>query len=217
WLEHNREYVEKKTGGKVAYVYLPNTAADGFQYFNRMFFAQIDKPALIVDERRNSGGQAANYIIEILSRPYLAGWKDRDAQVFSTPGGGIYGPKVMLADQDAGSGGDFLPWAFKHQKLGTLIGTRTWGGLIGIRSNPDLIDGGQLTVPFFRFFTPEGEWRVENEGVAPDIEVTLDPAAVNRGEDPQLDAAIATVLTQLKDFKPVQLKSAPPYPTTPGK
>jgi tricorn protease len=217
WIEHNREYVEKKTGGKVAYVYLPNTADAGFQYFNRMFFAQIDKPALIVDERKNGGGQGANYIIEILSRPYLAGWKDRDAQIFSTPGGGIYGPKVMLADQDAGSGGDFLPWAFKHQKLGTLVGTRTWGGLIGIRSNPDLIDGGQLTVPFFRFFTPEGEWRVENEGVAPDIEVTLDPAAVNRGEDPQLDAAIATVLTQLKDFKPVELKSAPPYPATLGK
>jgi tricorn protease len=217
WIEHNREYVEKKTAGKVAYVYLPNTAADGFQYFNRMFFAQIDKPALIVDERKNSGGQAANYIVEILSRPYLAGWKDRDAQVFSTPGGGIYGPKVMLADQDAGSGGDFLPYAFKHQKLGTLIGTRTWGGLIGIRSNPDLIDGGQLTVPFFRFFTPEGEWRVENEGVSPDIEVTLDPAAVNRGEDPQLDAAIATVLAQLKDFKPIERKSAPPYPATLGK
>lgn len=217
WIEHNREYVEKKTGGKVAYVYLPNTAGDGFQYFNRMFFAQIDKPALIVDERKNGGGQAANYIIEILSRPYLASWKDRDGQIFSTPGGAIYGPKVMLADQDAGSGGDFLPWAFRHQKIGTLIGTRTWGGLIGIRSNPDLIDGGQLTVPFFRFFTPEGEWRVENEGVAPDIEVTLDPAAVNRGEDPQLDAAVAKVLEQLKSFKPVELKSAPPYPTTPGK
>jgi tricorn protease len=123
----------------------------------------------------------------------------------------------MLADQDAGSGGDFLPWAFKHQKLGTLIGTRTWGGLIGIAANPPLIDGGALSVPFFRFFTPEGEWRVENEGVAPDIEVTLDPAAVNRGEDPQLDAAIATALAQLKDFKPVELKSAPPYPTTLGK
>lgn len=217
WIERNRQYVEKQTGGKVAYVYLPNTASDGFQYFNRMFFAQIEKPALIVDERRNSGGQAANYIIEILSRPYLASWKDRDAQLFSTPGGAIYGPKVMLADQDAGSGGDFLPWAFKHQKLGTLIGTRTWGGLIGIRSNPDLIDGAQLTVPFFRFITPEGEWRVENEGVAPDLEVTLDPAAVNRGEDPQLDAAIATVLTQLKDFKPVQRRSAPPYPATLGK
>ncbi|HUO19657.1 MAG TPA: PDZ domain-containing protein [Steroidobacteraceae bacterium] len=217
WIEHNREYVGRKTAGKVAYVYLPNTAAEGFQYFNRMFFAQIDKPALIVDERRNGGGQAANYIIEILGRPYLASWKDRDAQLFSTPGGAIYGPKLMLADQDAGSGGDFLPWAFKHQKLGTLIGTRTWGGLIGIAANPPLIDGGALSVPFFRFFTPEGEWRVENEGVTPDIEVTLDPAAVNRGEDPQLDAAIATALAQLKDYKPVELKSAPPYPTTLGR
>ncbi len=217
WIEHNRDYVGQKTAGRVAYVYLPNTAADGFEYFNRMFFAQIEKPALIVDERRNSGGQAANYIIEILGRPYLASWKDRDAQLFSTPGGAIYGPKVMLADQDAGSGGDFLPWAFKHQKLGTLIGTRTWGGLIGIAVNPPFIDGGQLTVPYFRFFTPEGEWRVENEGVAPDIEVTLDPAAVNRGEDPQLDAAVATVLKQLEDFKPIELKAAPPYPITLGK
>ena len=217
WIEKNREYVERKTAGQAAYVYLPNTAAEGFQYFNRMFFAQVEKPALIVDERKNGGGQAANYFIEILGRPYLASWKDRDAQLFSTPGGAIYGPKVMLADQDAGSGGDFLPWAFKHQKLGTLIGTRTWGGLIGIAANPPLIDGGALSVPYFRFFTPEGEWAVENQGVAPDIEVTLDPAAVNRGEDPQLDAAIATVLAQLKDFKPVELKSAPPYPTTPGK
>jgi tricorn protease len=217
WIEHNREYVAARTGGKVAYVYLPNTAAGGFQYFNRMFFAQVEKPALIVDERRNGGGQAANYIIEILGRPYLAGWKERDGLVFSTPAGGIYGPKVMLIDQDAGSGGDFLPWAFRHQKLGTLIGTRTWGGLIGIRINPDLVDGGALTVPYFRFFTPEGEWHVENEGVAPDMEVTLDPAAVNRGEDPQLDAAIATVLAQLKDFKPVERSSAPPYPTSLGK
>ncbi len=217
WIEHNREYVEKKTTGKVAYVYLPDTTAGGFQYFNRMFFAQIEKPALIIDERKNNGGQAANYIIEALGRPYLSSWKDRDAQIFSTPGGGIYGPKVMLADQDSGSGGDFLPYAFKHQKLGTLIGTRTWGGLIGVAINPPFSDGGQLTVPFFRFFNPEGEWGVENEGVAPDIEVRLDPAAVNRGEDPQLDAAIATALGQLKNFKAVELKQAPPYPTTPGK
>jgi tricorn protease len=216
-IEHNREYVAGKTGDKVAYVYLPNTADDGFQYFNRMFFAQVDKPAVIIDERRNSGGQAANYFIEILGRPYLSGWKERDGLVFSTPAGGIYGPKVMLIDQDAGSGGDFLPYAFKHQKLGTVIGTRTWGGLIGIRINPDLIDGGELSVPYFRFFTPEGEWGVENQGVAPDLEVTLDPAAVNRGEDPQLDAAIATVLEQLKGFTPVERQSAPPYPTTLGK
>ncbi len=217
WIEHNREYVEQKTAGKVAYVYLPDTAAGGFQYFNRLFFAQADKPALIIDERKNNGGQAANYIIEILGRPYLAGWKDRDALVFTTPGGVMRGPKIMLIDQDAGSGGDFLPWAFHHQKLGTLIGTRTWGGLIGIAANPPQIDGGQLSVPFFRFFTPEGEWHVENEGVAPDIEVTLDSAAVNRGEDPQLDAAIANALAQLKDYTPAEHREAPPYPTPLGK
>ncbi len=217
WIERNRLYVEKKTGGKVAYVYLPNTAGDGFQYFNRMYFAQAEKPALIVDERRNGGGQAANYITEILGRPYLAGWRSREALVFGTPGAGIYGPKVMLIDQDAGSGGDFLPWSFKRLRLGTVIGTRTWGGLIGISANPPLIDGGFLTVPFFRFFTPDGEWRVENEGVAPDVEVELDPAEVNRGNDPQLDAAIATVLKNLSTDKPVDRRESPPVPTTLGK
>ncbi|MDX3774121.1 PDZ domain-containing protein [Chromatiaceae bacterium AAb-1] len=202
WIEKNRQLVHEKTNGKVAYVYLPNTAAGGFRYFNRMFFAQIDKQAVIIDERKNGGGQAANYITEILNRPYLAGWKDRDGLVFHTPGGAIYGPKTMLIDQDAGSGGDFLPWSFKRLGLGKLIGTRTWGGLIGISANPNLIDGGFLVVPFFRFFTPDGEWRVENEGVAPDIEVELDPLAVNKGRDVQLERAIAETLQQLKDTPP---------------
>ncbi len=145
WVEANREYVERKSGGKVAYVYLPDTAGDGYTFFNRMFFAQVDKPALIVDDRRNSGGQAANYVLEVLNRKYLSGWKDRDALVFNTPAGAIYGPKAMLIDQDAGSGGDFLPYGFRRLGLGKLIGTRTWGGLIGISANPSLIDGGFLT------------------------------------------------------------------------
>lgn len=213
WIEHNRQYVEQQSGGKVAYVYLPDTAGAGFQHFNRMFFAQIDKQAVIVDDRRNGGGQAANYVTDVLSRPYLASWKDRDALIYDTPGGAIYGPKAMLIDQDAGSGGDFLPYAFKRLGLGPLVGKRTWGGLIGIAANPPLIDGGQLVVPFFRFFTPEGEWRVENEGVAPDLEVELDPAAVNQGRDAQLDAAIANVLERLKTWQPVQRKSAPAMPT----
>jgi len=217
WIESNREYVGKQTGGKVAYVYLPDTAGDGFQYFNRMFFAQVDKQAVIVDDRRNSGGQAANYVTDVLSRKYLAGWKDRDGLVFSTPGGAIYGPKAMLIDQDAGSGGDFLPYAFKRLGLGPLIGKRTWGGLIGISTNPNLIDGGNLVVPYFRVFSPEGEWRVENEGVAPDIDVELDPAGVNGGKDSQLDAAIASVLQRLQGYKPVERKEAPPMPTQLGK
>jgi len=217
WVEANRAYVERKSGGKVAYVYLPDTADDGYTFFNRMFFAQVDKPAVIVDDRRNSGGQAANYVLEVLNRKYLSGWKDRDALVFNTPAAAIYGPKAMLIDQDAGSGGDFLPYGFKRLGLGKLIGTRTWGGLIGISANPPLIDGGFLTVPFFRVFTPEGEWRVENEGVAPDVEVPLDPLAVNAGDDAQLDAAIGDVLQQLKDSPEIPRKSAPPIPVQVGK
>ena len=217
WVAHNQEYVERKSGGKIAYVYLPDTGDNGFAYFNRMFFAQTDHDGLIVDDRRNGGGQAANYILEVLNRKYLSGWKDRDGLVFNTPAGGIYGPKAMLIDQDAGSGGDYLPFNFRYLGLGKLIGSRTWGGLIGISTNPQLIDGGFLTVPYFRMYTPAGEWHVENEGVAPDIDVDLDPAAVNAGTDTQLDAAIANVLEKLKTSNTVPLKSAPPYPTQVGK
>jgi tricorn protease len=217
WVERNRDYVERKSGGKIAYVYLPDTADGGFTFFNRMFFSQVDKSALIVDDRRNSGGQAANYVLEVLDRAYLAGWKDRDGEIFDTPGAAIYGPKVMLIDQDAGSGGDFFPYGFRRLKLGKLIGTRTWGGLIGISANGPLIDGGALSVPFFRFFTPDGEWHVENEGVAPDVEVPLDPVAVNEDKDPQLDAAIAEALDELKTAQPIPLKTAPPFPTHVGK
>jgi tricorn protease len=217
WVEANREYVERKSGGKVAYVYLPDTAGDGYTFFNRMFFAQVEKPAVIIDDRRNSGGQAANYVLEVLSRKYLSGWKDRDGLVFNTPAAAIYGPKAMLIDQDAGSGGDFLPYGFRRLGLGKLIGTRTWGGLIGISANPSLIDGGFLSVPFFRVFTPEGEWRVENEGVAPDVEVPLDPLAVNAGNDVQLDAAVADVLQQLKSAPEIPRKTAPPMPVQVGK
>ncbi len=217
WIEKNRQYVQAKTDGKVAYVYLPNTAGDGFNYFNRMFFAQVEKQAVIIDERRNGGGQAANYVTDVLSRPYLSSWKDRDGLLYDTPGGAIYGPKAMLIDQDAGSGGDFLPYAFKRLGLGPLIGKRTWGGLIGISANPDLIDGGSLVVPFFRFFTPDGEWRVENEGVAPDIDVELEPDQVNKGKDTQLDAAIANVLSKLQTYKAIQHKVAPVFSKELGK
>lgn len=216
WVEQNRQLVKEKTDGKVAYVYLPNTADGGFYFFNRMFFAQTDKPAVILDERKNGGGQAANYITEILARPFLSGWKDRDGLTFTTPGAGIYGAKTMLIDQDAGSGGDFLPWAFKRLGLGKTIGTRTWGGLIGISANPPLIDGGFHVVPFFRFYTPDGEWRVENEGVAPDIEVELDPIAVNKGIDVQLERAIEHTLAELNANPPNDHSKAPKMPTKLG-
>ena len=218
WVARNQEYVDRKSGGKIAYVYMPDTGPDGYNYFNRMFFAQMDRPAVIVDDRNNGGGQAADYVLDVLGRRYISGWKDRDGMLFNTPGGAIYGPKVMLIDQDAGSGGDFMPYGFRSLGLGKLIGTRTWGGLIGVMgSNPRLIDNTFLSVPVFRFFTPEGEWHVENEGVAPDIDVDQEPAAVNAGIDQQLDTAIATVMEELRTAKSLPLKDAPPYPTTLGK
>ena len=212
WVESRRKQVEDATDGKVAYVYLPNTAGAGFTYFNRMFFAQVDKKALIVDERQNGGGQAANYITDVLSRTYLSSWKDRDGLTFDTPGGAIYGPKVMLIDQDAGSGGDFLPYAFSRMGLGKLVGKRTWGGLIGISANPGLMDGGWLAVPFFRFYTPDSEWRVENEGVSPDIDVVQAPDAINAGRDPQLERAIEEILKDLEAYTPIKRPHAPAMP-----
>lgn len=217
WVARNQAYVTRKSGGRIAYVYLPDTADDGFTYFNRMFFAQTDRDGLIVDDRKNNGGQAADYVLQVLSRKQLSGWKDRDGLVFNTPAGAIYGPKVMLIDQDAGSGGDYFPYSFRNLGLGKLIGTRTWGGIIGIYANPALIDGGYLSVPYFRMFSPDGHWRIENQGVAPDIEVQLDPAAVNAGRDNQLDAAIAVVMDELKTTHSLPLKVAPPYPTQLGK
>ncbi|WP_240778766.1 S41 family peptidase [Shewanella sp. SNU WT4] len=218
WVETNRQYVDEASKGQIGYVYLPNTTTAGYSSFNRMYFAQVDKQGMILDERSNGGGQAANYITDVLSRQYLSGWKYRsDEMMFSTPSGAMYGPKVMLIDQDAGSGGDFLPYAFKRLKLGTLIGKTTWGGLIGIYANRPFVDGGTVTVPNFRFFTPDHEWRIENEGVAPDIEVELDPVAVNQGRDPQLDSALAEVTLQLKTAKPVVHQQAPAFPTELGK
>lgn len=216
WVEANRRAVDKATGGRVGYVYMPNTAGAGFTFFNRMFFAQIDKDAMIIDERGNSGGQAADYIIDVLNRPYLSGWKDFAGLVYNTSGGAMFGPKLMMIDQDAGSGGDFMPYAFRQTKIGPLVGKRTWGGLIGISANPSLIDGGFLTVPFFRFFDANGKWSVENEGVAPDIDVALDPAATNEGRDTQLERAIAEALSLLKTNPSRVPKVAPPEPTKVG-
>ena len=216
WVEANRRAVDEATDGQVGYVYLPNTAGAGYTFFNRMFFAQLDKQGMIIDERSNGGGQAANYITDVLSRRHLSGWKDRDGLVFDTPAGAMHGPKVMLIDQDAGSGGDFLPYSFRQLGIGQLIGTRTWGGLIGIAANPTLVDGGFLTVPFFRFFDADGDWSIENEGVSPDIVVPLDPIAVNSGRDVQLERAIEQVQTELATRRNTLPSTAPSFPTELG-
>ncbi|MEO1135308.1 MAG: PDZ domain-containing protein, partial [Pseudomonadota bacterium] len=216
WVEDNRRAVDAATNGRVGYVYLPNTAGAGFTFFNRMFFPQANKDAMIIDERSNGGGQAANYITDVLSRIYLSGWKDFAGEDFRTPGGAMYGPKVMLIDQDAGSGGDFLPYSFRTMNIGPLIGTRTWGGLIGISANPQLMDGGFLTVPYFRFYDVNHRWTVENEGVAPDILSKLDPIAANQGRDTQLERAISEVQRLLQTNPSPVPRSAPPYPTQVG-
>ncbi|MFT3723315.1 MAG: PDZ domain-containing protein [Hyphomonadaceae bacterium] len=218
WAEDNRRKVAEATNGRVGYVYVPNTQQSGFASFNRMFYAQVDKDAIIIDDRSNDGGSAANYITDVLSQSYLSGWKSFTGNTFNTPGGALFGPKVMLIDQDAQSGGDFLAYAFKQRAVGPLIGTRTWGGLIAVSINPTLIDGGMSTVPYLRFFDASGNWSVEGQGVAPDIQVELDPGATNAGRDTQLEAAIGEIRRLLSTNPPARTSTPapPPYPTRLG-
>ncbi|MFO0952401.1 MAG: PDZ domain-containing protein [Isosphaeraceae bacterium] len=201
WVERNLRTVHQQTNGRVAYVYVPNTAELGHSYFKRYFFPQVDKDAIIVDERFNGGGSVADYYIDFLRRPVVSYWATRHGGVLRTPGAAILGPKVMLIDETAGSGGDLLPWMFRRFKLGTLVGKRTWGGLVGILGFPTLMDGGAVTAPDLAFFTEDG-WRVENEGVPPDVEVEQWPAEVAKGKDPQLDRAIEIALEKLKADPP---------------
>jgi tricorn protease len=216
WVEANRKAVNEATDGRVGYIYLPNTAGAGYTFFNRMFFAQLDKQALIIDERGNGGGQAADYIVEVLSRPHLSHWVYRHGETSRTPFGSLHGPKLMMIDQDAGSGGDYMPYAFRELGIGPLLGTRTWGGLIGIYANPGFVDGGVMTVPHFRFVDADNNWSVENEGVAPDIEVDLSPVLSNQGRDSQLEAAIETILERLQTYSDDVPEAPPALPTELG-
>jgi tricorn protease len=211
WIEGNRRKVDEMSGGRVAYVYLPDTAFGGYSNFNRYFFAQVDKQAAVIDERFNGGGKAADYIIEHLRRPLLNYWTGRTGQLYTTPGGAIFGPKVMIINEFAGSGGDAMPWYFRKAGVGPLVGKRTWGGLVGISGYPPLLDGGMVTAPSFAFFSPDGTWDVENHGVAPDMEVDLDPHEVRNGRDPQLEKAVAVVLDALQKNPPQQPRK-PAYP-----
>jgi tricorn protease len=211
WVEGNLKKVHDATGGRVAYVYVPNTAEPGHTYFKRYFFPQSDKDAIIIDERFNGGGQVADYYIDHLRRPFISYWATRYGEDFKTPGAAIHGPKVMLIDETAGSGGDLLPWMFRKEKLGPLVGKRTWGGLVGILGFPTLMDGGRVTAPNLAIWTEDGGWAVENEGVPPDVEVEQWPALVKAGKDPQLDKAIELVLKDLEK-SPTGKPKRPPYP-----
>jgi tricorn protease len=214
WIETNRKKVDEMSGGKLAYVYLPDTGNGGFTAFNRYYFAQTDKQGVVIDERFNGGGQMADYIIEVLGRGLQSFWAARYGAIERTPAAAILGPKVMIANEVSGSGGDALPWLFKTNKLGPLVGKRTWGGLVGISGTPQLMDGAQVTSPSVGFFTPDGAWEVENYGVAPDVEVDQDPKAVAAGRDPQLEAAVRIAMDVLASSKPLEPKR-PVYPAYP--
>jgi tricorn protease len=211
WIEDNRRYVDKVTGGRVAYVYMPDTAFGGFTNFNRYFFAQVGKEAAIIDERFNGGGNLATDIIEFLQRRMMSLVATRDGEDEVQPQGAIFGPKVMLINEFAGSGGDAMPWYFKSAKVGPLIGKKTWGGLVGRAGAPGLMDGGFVSAPSSAVWSPTGEWIAENVGVPPDIEVEHDPALVRKGKDPQLDRAIEVVMAELAK-NPLPKPKRPAYP-----
>ncbi|MCG6190822.1 S41 family peptidase [Maribellus maritimus] len=213
WVESNRKKVDELSGGKLAYVYLPNTGQGGFTFFNRYYFAQQDKKGVVLDERNNGGGSAADYMIDVLDRTLLGYFnsKANNHRPWTTPMAGIWGPKIMLINERAGSGGDLLPYMFKFKNLGPLVGTRTWGGLVGTWDTPRFIDGGRMVAPRGGFFDVDGNWAVEGEGVEPDIEVIQEPKLVLQGKDPQLEKAVQVALDLLKDNE-FQLKPEPPAP-----
>jgi len=211
WVEGNRRKVDELTGGKIAYVYVPDTSTPGYTSFNRYFFAQVGKLGAVIDERFNGGGSLADYIVDYLNRPLRSRLVNREGAVRDSPGAAIFGPKAMLINEYAGSGGDALPWYFRKAAVGPLIGTRTWGGLVGIGGDPVLIDGGTVTAPHIALYGLNGQWEVENVGIAPDIEVQHDPMLVRQGRDPQLEKAVEVLLAELKKNPPKDYP-LPAYP-----
>ncbi|MEO5944215.1 MAG: PDZ domain-containing protein, partial [Ferruginibacter sp.] len=212
WVEGNLRKVDEATKGQVAYVYVPNTGAEGHEYFKRYFFPQADRAGIIVDERFNGGGQLADYYIDLLKRPVQSYWRYRYGKDQKAPNASIQGPKVMLIDETAGSGGDYLPYLFRQAKLGTLVGKTTWGGLVGVLGYPEFIDGGVVTAPNVGFFDDKG-FGIENVGTAPDVEVEQWPSEVINVHDPQLEKAIEIAMEELKNNPP---KKAP-APKAPNK
>ena len=213
WIESNRKMVEEISGGRVGYVYVPDTGQNGRNNLFRQFYGQAHMDALIIDERWNGGGQFPNREIEALDRPRTNYWGRRWGKSMATPGDSHQGPKCMLINRDAGSGGDMFPYLFRQAGLGKLIGTRTWGGLVGYSGSPQLIDGGSLAVPSFGFYELDGSWGVEGHGVDPDIEVMDDPALMQNGADPQIAVAVQQMLQELE----TGAYQAPPRPADPNR
>jgi tricorn protease len=213
WVEGNRRKVDELSKGQLAYVYVPNTGNPGYTYFNRYYFAQQDKKGAIIDERNNGGGSAADYMVDIMARQ-LHGYfnsKASDHRPFLTPNAGIFGPKVMLINERAGSGGDLLPYLFHKMKIGTLVGTKTWGGLVGTWDTPPFVDGGRMVAPRGGFYDVNGQWAVEGVGISPDVEVIQTPAELIKGHDLQLERGVEEALKLMKT-EAVEIKPEPPAP-----
>ena len=214
WVESNRRLVDKMSNGQLAYVHVPNTGQGGYASFNRYYFAQQDRKGAIIDERFNGGGSAADYIIEVLGRDFDGYFNNvaGDRMPFTSPSAGIWGPKVMIINEMAGSGGDLMPYMFKRRKIGPLVGKRTWGGLVHTADTPPFVDGGSMIAPRGGFITREGKWAVENEGVAPDIDVENWPKDVVAGKDPQLERAVEEAMKLLKTSPPNRMTTEPAPP-----
>jgi tricorn protease len=212
WIETNRRKVAEATNGRIGYMHVPDTTIPGIIAFDKQLVAQLDNDGIIVDERDNSGGQIPDFYTEKLKRQFLAAVAPREGKDIGWPPVAIYGPKVMIANELAGSGGDAFPWFFRREKIGPIVGTRTWGGLVGIARGIPLRDGGAVTAPEFAFWSTDngGEWIVENHGVDPDYEVTQRPDLVVSGHDPQLEKAIELANEALKTYK--GLPPRPKYP-----
>ena len=215
WVEHNRRLVDRLSDGKLAYVHVPNTGQGGYESFNRYYFAQQHKQGAIIDERYNGGGSAADYIIDVLQRDFDGYFNNvaGDRVPFTSPSAGIWGPKVMIINEMAGSGGDLMPYMFRYRKIGPLVGKRTWGGLVHTADTPAFVDGGSMIAPRGGFFTREGKWAVENEGVGPDIDVENWPKDVIAGKDPQLERAVEEAMKMLKANPIKRMTTEPPPPT----
>ena len=211
WVQNNIKKVEEATNGRVGYVYIPDMGPDGLNEFARYFYPQLDKEALIIDDRANGGGNVSPMIIErLLREPYRLTMRRGSTKIGTIPDATLVGPKVLLINKYSASDGDLFPWSFKANKIGKVIGTRTWGGIIGISGPLPYMDGTDVRVPFFTNYDAKtGQWIVENHGVDPDILIDNDPVKEQLGEDQQLNKAIEVILQELKDRKPLPPVPAP--------
>ena len=211
WVQKNLKRVEEATQGRVGYIYIPDMVSEGLNEFARYFYPQLDKEALIIDDRANGGGNVSPMIIErLLREPYRMTMSRTSTKTGTVPDAAQHGPKILLINKYSASDGDLFPWSFKANQIGTVIGTRTWGGIIGISGTLPYMDGTDIRVPFFTNYDAKtGQWIVENHGVDPDIVVDNDPIREQMGEDQQLEKAIEVALEQLKDRKPLPKVPAP--------